>query len=48
MDNVYKDPDYADTLQDLKRRLLKLREKVGDTDDEYPEVLQAIKKHWNG
>ena len=38
MSNVVEDPAYADTLADLKRRLKALRQKVGDTDEKYPQM----------
>ena len=42
MKNVANDPAYKDVLKDMKVRLAKLREKVGDTDENYPEIKEII------
>ena len=43
--NVYRDPDYADIAADLKQQLLALKEEIGDTDENYPE-LRSLQKHF--
>ena len=42
MKNVANDPEYKDVLKDMKVRLAKLREKVGDTDEKYPKIKAII------
>jgi N-acetylglucosamine-6-sulfatase len=36
--NVYNRPEYAQTVKNLKTQLLKLKEKIGDTDAPYPQL----------
>ena len=45
--NVYAEPAYADTARVLKAELLRLKEQVGDTDENYPELMKVREKHWN-
>ena len=40
MKNVYADPAYADTVQQLKTELARLKQQLGDTDDKYPDLLR--------
>lgn len=40
MNNVYADPSYADVVAQLKAELKQLKEKVGDADENYPELVQ--------
>ncbi len=40
MNNVYADPSYADVVTRLKGELKQLKERVGDTDEDYPELVQ--------
>ncbi len=42
MNNVIDDPEYAETVQTLKQQLTKLKEQVGDTDDDDPELQQRL------
>ncbi|MEQ8209693.1 MAG: sulfatase [Lacipirellulaceae bacterium] len=44
MNNVVADPAYAETLVQLKKQLDELKKQVGDTDQKYPELYEAIKK----
>lgn len=44
--NVYDDPDYADLREELKDRLVRLRQKVGDSGEDYPEVEKVIQEFW--
>lgn len=46
MDNVYRDPAYADTVRRLKSRLLRLKETLGDTDSGYPALMDRRDAHW--
>ncbi len=41
MNNVIDDPAYADVLPELKQQLATLKEQVGDTDQQHPE-LEAL------
>jgi len=42
MQNVYDDPAYADTVKRLKAELIRLKRRVGDTDDQYPELTRLL------
>jgi len=46
LNNVYGQPAYADTVKQLKAELLRLKEKVGDTDEKYPELMQVRQACW--
>ena len=43
MRNVYADPAYASTVAELKKELAALKERVGDSDAEYPALLERGK-----
>ncbi|MDF1859604.1 MAG: sulfatase [Verrucomicrobiales bacterium] len=45
--NVYDDPAYAGIAKDLKVRLARLRQRVGDTGEDYPEVEKVVQEFWN-
>jgi len=45
--NVYDDPAYAATARRLKAELKKLREKVTDTDEKFPEVRRIVDEFWD-
>ncbi|WNJ16995.1 sulfatase [Pontibacter sp. G13] len=40
--NLYDDPAYADIIADLKEKLYAERERIGDTDLEFPEAMARI------
>ena len=42
MKNVYGDPAYAAKVRELKAELQRLKEKVGDTDEKYPELVKRV------
>lgn len=42
MNNVYATPAYAATVRQLKTELQQLKEKIGDTDEKYPELRQRL------
>jgi len=42
MNNVYGDPTYTEIVKRLKIQLLELKQRVGDPDDQYPELLQRL------
>lgn len=46
MNNVYANPDYEEVVAGLKRDLLALKVRVGDTDEAYPELIQLNEKVW--
>ncbi len=43
--NAYGDPAYAEPIARLKRELLRLREEVGDTDEEHPRVREILRRN---
>lgn len=47
LNNAYNNPEYKDIISEMKKELLRLRKKLGDTDQKYPEVREVMKKHWN-
>ena len=44
--NVYDDPAYRDVVVRLKKQLKALREKIKDTDEDFPEVKKVIDEFW--
>src|SRR5688500_16340655 len=40
--NVFHDPAYAETARRLKAELRELKQRVGDTDDKYPELAKRL------
>ncbi|MEE8452329.1 MAG: sulfatase/phosphatase domain-containing protein, partial [Thermoguttaceae bacterium] len=47
MHNRYRDPAYRETVQSLKTELKRLRNEIGDTDQEHPRIQAIIDAHWN-
>ena len=47
MQNIYADPAYAEVVEDLKQQLLDLREKLNETDANYPEIQKIVESHWD-
>jgi len=47
LNNRYHDPEYGETVKQLKTRLLKIKERVGDQDERYPELMERRAKHWD-
>ncbi|MEM1443510.1 MAG: sulfatase/phosphatase domain-containing protein, partial [Verrucomicrobiota bacterium] len=45
--NVYDHPDYAELVVELKSRLAQLRQRVGDTGEDYPEVEAVVQEFWD-
>ena len=45
--NLYDDPNHADVVVQLKDRLAKLRRRIGDTGEDYPEVEAIIQAFWD-
>jgi arylsulfatase A-like enzyme len=46
MNNVYGDPAYAEVVGKLKAELLEIKERVGDADDKYPELMKVREQYW--
>ena len=44
--NVYSDPTYLGVREQLKAQLLRLKEEVGDTDEQYPELMRVRELVW--
>ena len=44
--NVYEEPLYETVVKELKKRLLAVKSRIGDTDEKYPELMQARRKVW--
>ncbi|MGB5666437.1 MAG: sulfatase [Maribacter sp.] len=47
MNNAYKNPEYKETIADLKQQLVKIREDLNETDVNYPHIQKVIDAHWN-
>ena len=47
MQNKYEDPKYATKIAELKEELQKKRQKLRETDDNFPAVQGIIDIHWN-
>ncbi len=46
INNVYDDPEYAEIITDLKKRLKRNREALNETDSGYPHIQEIIDRHW--
>ncbi len=44
--NLYDEPSYAEVIVDLKAKLLKMREELGETDEKFPHLDEIIKQFW--
>jgi N-acetylglucosamine-6-sulfatase len=45
--NQYDNPEYASVVQDLKEQLAALRQRVGDTGQDYPAVEKIVQEFWD-
>ncbi len=45
--NAYNNTEYQDIIKDMKVELIKQREAVEDTDEQYPTMQKIFKTHWN-
>ena len=45
--NAYDDPQYSDIIAELKKELAELRREVGDTDEQYPEMVELLNEFWD-
>lgn len=46
MVNKYQDPEYKQIIRKLKKKLLKEKKRLGDSDEAYPEMIEA-NKYWD-
>ncbi|WP_339706619.1 sulfatase [uncultured Kriegella sp.] len=46
MNNAYGDVAYEEVISDLKKRLIKLRDDLNETDAKYPHIQKVIDAHW--
>jgi arylsulfatase A-like enzyme len=46
MNNLYGNEDYAGIQAELKARLLELKAEIGDTDEDYPDLLTLQKQYF--
>jgi len=46
MKNVYGDPHYAEIIAALKKQLLAVKQRLGDTDEQYPELMEVRRQWW--
>ncbi len=44
LNNVYDDPSYASIVKGLKKRILSMKNNIGDTDERYPELLKRVEE----
>ncbi len=40
--NAYHNPEYSEIISKLKNEMIDLRVKLGDTDEEFPEMKQIL------
>lgn len=45
--NAYNDPAYADIIRRMKRRLLEIRESIGDTDVNRPQMQEIMENYYS-
>ena len=46
MNNVYDDPKYAEVVKDLKNQLKTERQRLNETDVNYPHIQKVIEENW--
>lgn len=47
VNNVYDDPEYAGVVSKLKKQLKNLRQKTGDTGEDYPNAEKVVQEFWD-
>jgi uncharacterized sulfatase len=47
MNNAYNDPVNKEVIAQLKEQLIKIREELNETDDNYPHIQKVIDAHWD-
>tara|TARA_R110000850_G_scaffold9033_32_gene33418 strand:+ start:1013 stop:2677 length:1665 start_codon:yes stop_codon:yes gene_type:complete len=45
--NIYADAEYSEVVTNLKSRLMKLRQRIGDTGEDYPAAEKVIQDFWD-
>lgn len=45
--NAYEDPAYREIIAEMKMELIRQRDQVGDTDEQYPVMKEIIEQYWN-
>lgn len=45
--NVYKEPEYANVIAELKQELIRQRELYNETDVNYPNIKRVLESHWD-
>lgn len=48
MNNLYGNPEYKEIQGKLKEQLKAVRAEVGDSDADYPHIVEIVSRHWNG
>ncbi len=43
--NLYNDPEYADIITQMRSELAALRAQYGDTDQQYPQMMELLEQH---
>lgn len=46
MDNRYDEPEYQFIIQEMKKKLESVRERLDETDEDYPEIRKVIRENW--
>jgi len=46
LNNVYDDPAYAAVREELKERLAERKQEHGDTDEQYPDLIELKDEYW--
>jgi hypothetical protein len=47
MDNRYNDPNYSETIQQLRIELAQKRKDLNEEDDKYPNIQKVIDEYWD-
>ncbi|MBI9017313.1 MAG: sulfatase [Phycisphaerae bacterium] len=45
--NIYGQKKYATKIKRLKKRLLNIKDRIGDGDEKYPKLMELRAKHWD-
>lgn len=45
--NAYRETEYSQVINSMKKELLQQKANVGDTDDLFPEMELLLEKNWN-
>ena len=47
MVNLYSNPENSRLVKELKHELLKIREEIGDTDEQFPQIQKIVQENWD-